>query len=210
VERQLVCSPRVIWEQSFCFDPEVLQLHDNIYLVGYWQSERYFADIREVLLQEFTVASPLSGRNRALADAITGCNAVSMHIRRGDYVSNATTAAFHGVCDLDYYESAIEQIDTFVDQPHIFVFSDDHAWTRQHLHLQGKVTYVDHNDPDQGHEDMRLMSLCKHNIIANSTFSWWGAWLNRNPNKTVIAPRCWFADASIDTSDLIPSSWIRL
>jgi len=199
----------VFREQFFHFDPEVLCLPDKVYLEGYWQSERYFTDCAEVIRREFTVKQPLLGRNRELADAIASVNAVSLHVRRGDYVTDATTNAVHGICVADYYRKAEEIIARAVENPVFFLFSDDTEWVAANLALRYPVVHVDHNG-DVPHEDLRLMSLCDHHIIANSSFSWWGAWLSANPAKTVIAPERWFNDPTIDTSDLIPLSWLRI
>ena len=97
-----------------------------------------------------------------------------------------------------------------ITNPHFFIFSDDQKWVKDNFKIKYPIAFIDHNASKKDYEDLRLMSLCKHNIIANSSFSWWGAWLNSNPKKIVIAPKEWFADPSIDTSDLIPPGWIRL
>jgi len=199
-----------IKEKYFHFDPNILSLPYNIYLEGYWQSEKYFKDIKDLILDEFTVKTMPVDRNRELAEMITKDNAVSLHVRRGDFISNPAASKFHGTCSLDYYHSAIERIAARVDHPTFFVFSDDTAWVKDNLSISYPVTYINNNTDETAYEDMRLMSLCKHNIIANSSFSWWGAWLNRNTDKIVIAPSRWFNEESIDTRDLIPDGWIKL
>lgn len=208
--QQLSRSDRTIRERSKRFDPDFLDLPDNVYLEGYWQSECYFADIAGIIREEFRVHTPLAGENQRIADAMNGCCAVSLHVRRGDYVSDRQTAAFHGVCGLDYYTRGVEKLVQQVNTPHFFVFSDDIAWAKEHLRLDHPVTFVGHNPSVSGYEDLRLMSLCRHHIIANSSFSWWGAWLNARPDKIVIAPSRWFNDPAIDTCDLIPASWQRI
>jgi hypothetical protein len=210
LERQISRSKRVVRERSYRFDSAILDLPDNVYLEGYWQSERYFADITGILCDEFAVSTPLAGDNLRIAETMNGCCAVSLHVRRGDYVTDRRTAAIHGVCGLEYYKSAAADIIKRVDAPHFFVFSDDPLWVKENLSLPSPTTFVDHNGPDQGYEDLRLMSLCRHHIIANSSFSWWGAWLGSNPGKIVIAPKRWFNDENIDTTDLIPEVWIRI
>ena len=125
-------------------------------------------------------------------------------------MSDPHTNQVHGTCDLGYYAQAVAHIANRVSQPVFFVFSDDHAWAREHLVLSHPVHYVDHNDTAHGYEDMRLMSLCRHHIIANSSFSWWGAWLNPRPDKIVVAPQRWFNDYDADTRDLCPEGWVRL
>jgi len=207
---QMAWSQRVIREHSCRLGPYLLDASDNIYLQGYWQSELYFADIAEILRKEFQVRTPLAGENLRIAAAIKNCCSVSVHIRRGDYVTDQKTAAIHGVCSLKYYTSAVEMLIKELPAPHYFVFSDDIAWAKANLCLNHPMTFVDHNAADKGHEDLRLMSLCRHHIIANSSFSWWGAWLNPCPEKIVIAPDRWFNDPTKDTSDLIPASWRKI
>ncbi len=199
-----------IIEKYFYYDSAILKVIDKVYLDGYWQSEKYFNDISEVIRKDFTVKHQQAGRNKEIAELIEDSNSVSLHIRRGDYVSNKITNTVHGLCNLDYYNRAIIYIAEKFSNLHFFVFSDDPIWTKKYISVKENITYVDHNKADKNYEDLRLMSQCKHHIIANSSFSWWGAWLNQNPDKIVIAPRKWFNEDSIDTKDLIPESWIRL
>ena len=135
---------------------------------------------------------------------------MSLHVRRTDYVQNALTNKIHGVCDQDYYASCVRYIGDQVSNPHFFIFSDEPQWAKDNLMFDFPMTVVDCNDASRNYEDLRLMSTCKHNIIANSSFSWWGAWLNSNPNKIICAPKQWFTDSTRNTKDLIPSNWIRL
>jgi hypothetical protein len=200
---------KLIREKSFSFDPRILTLPDNIYLDGYWQSHKYFEDIRDILLKELTPIEPPSTLDEVVAAKIAGANAVSIHVRRGDYVSLASAAQMHGLCSLDYYKSAVSQIQRQVQEPTFFIFSDDPEWTSANLHFDSPTVYVNHNGPDKAFQDLRLMSLCQHQIIANSSFSWWGAWLNRNPGKIVIAPKKWFTNRS-DTQDLYPPAWAKI
>jgi len=202
---------RHVREKHFPFDPEVLTRRGDVYLDGYWQSERYFSDIAEVIRGDFAIPSPPDDTNGQLLDEIRGCPAsVAMHIRRGDYVANANAAAFHGVAPLSYYAAAMAAMAGQVAAPRFFVFSDDPGWARANLASAMPVTVVGHNGPAKGYEDLRLMRACRHHIIANSSFSWWGAWLCPCDDKIVIAPQQWFRDDSIDTSDLIPENWLRL
>ena len=197
-------------EKQFGFDPTLLAAPDNSYLEGYWQSERYFQDIAPLIAEEFTVRRPLCGKDLELAQLMQATQAVSLHVRRGDYVSAAAVNAFHGACPINYYLAAVQVMASRLGSPHFFLFSDDPEWLRAHLKLQYPTTVVEHNGAQEGHQDLRLMSLCKHHIIANSSLSWWGAWLSGHAQKTVIAPRKWFNDPSVDTSDLIPGGWLRL
>jgi hypothetical protein len=199
-----------IRDLDFRFDPDILGLPDNSYLDGYWQSEKYFCDVVSVIRSDFTVRMAAEKRNREIASIIDESNAISIHIRRGDYVVDDKITAKHVTCSNDYYKKAVELVMTQVERPHFFVFSDDPAWVRENFSIPHTMTVVDHNGPEQGHEDLRLMRMCKHHVIANSSFSWWGAWLGNNPDKMVIAPRRWFSDESIDTADIIPSGWVRI
>ncbi|GFO64357.1 alpha-1,2-fucosyltransferase [Geomonas paludis] len=196
-------------EKHFQVVPEFFSLPDNVHLLGYWQSERYFAGHRDVIRKEFAVKGDLAGRNLEMAAEIGKANAVSLHVRRGDYAADPTTRALHQVCDAGYYRAAEDVIAREVDNPHFFVFSDDPEWARENLELRHPATYVGHNGAHP-HEDLRLMSLCRHHVIANSSFSWWGAWLATNRGQVVVAPSRWFNDPAIDTSDVTPAGWYRL
>ena len=197
-------------ERHFHFDPEVLELPDGACLQGYWQSERYFADVADDVRRELTLERLASGRNAEMLERIDACHAVSVHVRRGDYVTAPRAHATHGVCSLDYYRRASRHVAERVADPVFFVFSDDPDWVRAHLRLDGETVLVDHNAPDAGCEDLRLMSRCRHHVIANSTFSWWGAWLDPRADKIVVAPERWFQNGERDTRDLLPASWVRL
>jgi hypothetical protein len=204
------CEYNVVRERFFHFDARIPSLSDDTYLDGYWQSERYFSDIKDVIRREFTFKSEPDPENQRMAKMILPTNAVSLHIRRGDYVSDPTTNKVHGVCSAEYYNRAVKLIVSKVSRPHFFIFSDDQEWVRKNLRLDYQVTYVTHNLGDRSLEDLRLMSLCRYHIIANSSFSWWGAWLNQNSEKVVIAPAQWFNQFKADTRDLLPDSWIKL
>lgn len=192
------------------FNPKVMALPDNSYLEGYWQSEKYFRGIEDIIRAEFVVNNPLAGKNLELAGKVQDTNSVSIHVRRGDYVSSPTVQAFHGICSVDYYQKAVIKIASLIPYPHFYIFSDEAGWVKENLNLPYPVTVVDNNGPDEAYEDLRLMSYCRHHIIANSSLSWWGAWLSPHPGKNVVAPKRWFNDPSINTKDLIPSGWLRL
>lgn len=202
----------VLREASFTYDARVEQVRAPVYLDGYWQSERYFAHMRNELLQELTLKRDWDAANQEMHARIkdAGPGAVSLHVRRGDYVTNAHTASYHGVCSLDYYRAGVAYIAERVAAPHFFLFSDDPEWVRENLQTGFPTTIVDVNSADHGIYDMMLMKSCSHHVIANSSFSWWGAWLNPSPEKIVIAPQQWFKEADKDTGDLIPSNWVRL
>jgi hypothetical protein len=196
-------------EAHFHFDPDLAKQPLPLYMDGYWQSERYFADAATQIRTELTPIAPLEPENAATAAAIDRVTAVSVHVRRGDYVSNAHTNSYHGTCSLDYYQSAINLVRSQVEHPHLFVFTDDQAWTRANLISDLPATYVSANPADRGFRDMQLMSRCRHHIIANSSFSWWGAWLNPRLDKIVVAPVKWFAASTNSTRDLVPKEWRR-
>ncbi len=200
-----------IREKHFHFDPEILKLHQNIYLDGYWQSEKYFIDIENIIRQEFTImTAPFSKTVIELADTVAACESVSIHIRRGDYVSHPVASKILGTSPLEYYHYSIEKLASFLNSPHFFVFSDDPGWARDNLKLTLPMMIVSNSKAQKDYEDLYLISQCKHHILANSSFSWWGAWLCQNQNKTVISPANWFRDTTIDTSTLIPDNWLRI
>jgi hypothetical protein len=198
-----------VMEPQFGYWPEFESIPDHCCLSGYWQSEKYFKRYESAIRGEFAFRHPLDARNAELAAEIGSVSAVSLHVRRGDYSSNPKTRAIHGLCSLEYYRAAIEHIAKRVELPCFFVFSDDIGWARDHLDVGFRCSFIGHNQGERNFVDMHLMSLCKHHIIANSSFSWWGAWLNPDPEKTVIAPRRWFANDT-PTGDLIPEEWVRL
>lgn len=192
-------SPRIM--------PEVLAARGKVYLDGVWQNQKYFEDVMPALQAELAFREAPTGQNQALAEKINAVNAASIHIRRGDYVNNPRTKSIHSVCTLDYYENALAALAKTMPDIHLFIFSDDPAWARENLSYPFPTTIVDHNPPEQAHEDLRLMSLCRHHIIANSSFSWWGAWLNAYPQKQVYAPSRWFNTSNYNISDIVPPTW---
>lgn len=205
--RKIVNKLRPI--NSYVFDPKVLDQKGDAYLVGFFQSEKYFKDIEFIIRNEFQLKDIMGRAAHAALEDIERSNAVSIHIRRGDYVNNKNANAFHGVCSPEYYHQAIELIAKRVDSPKYFVFSDDIEWVKENIEISAPVVYVSNKDIAD-HEELVLMSKCKHNIIANSSFSWWGAWLNANPNKIVVVPKQWASDARVNTVDAVPAAWIRI
>jgi len=201
---------RWVEEQSIGFDKNMLMCPREVYLRGYWQSEKYFKEIESILREELTVQHPLNGSNLSMMERIKSCTAVSLHVRRGDYVWDPPTNSTHGILPLEYYQAAIGLILEHVPTPTFFVFSDDIAWVKENLRIErAEVVFVDHNSTEMDYEDLRLMSHCQHHILANSSFSWWGAWLSSKEDKLVIAPRKWYA-IDLDTRDLVPEGWIQL
>ena len=192
------------------YNASILKTSSNLYLDGYWQSEKYFVDVKDIILSEFTLQAKPSHLSLELASQISKTQSISLHIRRGDYISNSNTNKLHGTTSLDYYKQSANFFAQEIASPHFFVFSDDPDWVVKNLNLEFPTTFVTHNDALTNYEDLWLMSLCKHNIIANSSFSWWAAWLNSNPNKIVIAPEKWFNSSDIETKDLVPQEWLRI
>lgn len=183
---------------------------DNHYFAGFFQSEKYFAEIKDIIQREFTLAFPLKQVTlETLAKIEEAPVSVSIHIRRGDYVESAKNRFILGSCDLEYYDKAIETITNGFPEAKFFVFSDDIEWARANLHTGYPVVFVSNPEiPD--YEEIHLMSVCKHNIIANSSFSWWGAWLNKNEDKIVIAPKKWTNHSTDQHPNIIPASWTRI
>jgi hypothetical protein len=193
----------------YSFDPTVLNAPRSLYLDGYWQSENYFKEIEDIIRCEFCFKSEPDPQNAEMANRIRLVNAVAVHVRRGDYAHDPCTNQLHGTCSLEYYREAARLIASQVSKPHFFIFSDEPDWAQANLELEGPTTFVTQNDLEKDYEDLRLMAICRHHIIANSSFSWWGAWLN-NSRGMVVAPQRWVRLNEFDTHDLIPAGWVRL
>jgi hypothetical protein len=201
-------SSPVICEPHFHFYKELLGAPDNVYLDGYWQSEKYFKDIDKIIRDEFTFRAGLSENCKDLAKKIESSNSICLNVRRTDFVTVDSSLQFIG---LDYIERGMKKITEMVDHPSFFIFSDDIEWCRENIKHSSPVSFVTHDFAGDRFKDyLQLMILCKHFIIPNSTFGWWAAWLNKNPSKIVIAPKRWFSDPSINTDDLIPEGWVRI
>lgn len=175
-------------------------------LHGYWQCPQYFAADADMIRREFQVKLPPSPANQALLRLIQASNSVSLHVRRGDYL----TLKPPPVLSLAYYIAAVQIVAARLANPHFFVFSDDVAWAQQNLRLSHPTTFVDVNSESSAQEDLRLMSACRHHVIANSTFSWWGAWLNPHPDKLVVAPKYWSCSLDSYFPEMMPAGWICL
>jgi len=201
---------KIVTESAFTFDSAILALPDGSYIDGYWQSEQYFSDVAQTIRDDFHVATIPSEENKEWLKKIDRVTSVSLHVRRGDYVSNTSASAMHGTCDLEYYRRGVNQVVERVGSDiEIFVFSDDPDWVAKNLQFQYPTHFVRNNTAQTNYEDLRLMSACRHHIIANSTFSWWGAWLDPRMDTVVIAPQQWFRTEKLDASDLVPSRWVR-
>jgi hypothetical protein len=206
------------------FIPRIMRMKTtgkNVYLDGFWQSENYFADCADDIRREFTLKKPLDPTAQKIAGEIAAGPSVSIHIRRGDIVNDGGKSGLFGIATPEYYSHALVCLAEKLSAHHIkgiknfrvFVFSDDMEWTKKNIVIPYPTTYVLGNDaktnlPD--YEEMTLMSMCDHNIIANSSFSWWGAWLNKNPEKIVIAPARWSTSREKWHTDTVPTSWTRL
>ncbi|MBQ9991387.1 MAG: alpha-1,2-fucosyltransferase [Lachnospiraceae bacterium] len=177
---------------------------NTMYLDGYWQSERYFREIKKDILRQFEFPQMLGEENIKMMSWIVGCNSVSVHIRRGDYLNNKKR--YGNIWENGYYEKAIKYIRNKVDSPKFFFFSDDIEWVKQN-YKNDDFIYVD-NEKENDYIDMQLMSMCKNNIIANSSYSWWGAWLNSREDKIVVAPAQWNLDT--DNTDIFCDEWITI
>jgi Glycosyl transferase family 11 len=192
-------------KKEFIFDEEVFHQKSKL-IIGTWQSEDYFKDIRSILLKEFVFKQPTDKKNQELISEIKTNNSISVHIRRGDYLKARWFDTHAVIRDAKYYIDSIEHINSKVEDPRYFIFSDDISWAKENLELSN-CTFIDHNSGKDAYIDMYLMSLCKHNITANSTFSWWAAWLNKNEGKIVIMPERWLNN--ISAPGIFPSEWLK-
>jgi len=199
-------------EKYFHYNKNFKKSGTNILLKGYWQSVKYFNGISNIIKTDFKVKSKLKGRNLSVSKKILDCNSVSLHIRRGDYKPNSYKDQIFDVLNYDYYHSAISDLSKKEKNLIFFIFSDDHKWVKDNIKLDFPIIIVNHNTAATNYEDLRLMSLCNHNIISNSTFSWWGAWLNCNKNKRIYAPKKWFNKnaKNLNSKDIIPKQWIKI
>ncbi|MBP6754585.1 MAG: alpha-1,2-fucosyltransferase [Bacteroidia bacterium] len=201
-----------IKEPDFNFDPNFHKYRkENVSFEGYWQSEKYFKSVRKQLLREISLDEvKFSTTMLSYLSKINEQNSVSIHIRRGDFLSNLETNAFHGVCDIEYYHKSIIYLKEKLNNLSFYIFSDDLNFVKEQFSQLDNCTFIEGLSHES--EDLILMSRCKHHIIANSSFSWWGAWLNQYDEKTVIAPKIWFHNSLIQekTMDLVPENWIRI
>lgn len=205
---RLIGVKEVHVDNNFVFYPKVFQSQGrNELLMGTWQSEKYFKGAEEEVLRAFAFKEELlNKKTQQLIVKLDQCESVSIHVRRDDYLSPTYVQGFGGICTKSYYSVAIEFIKERTNQPLFFVFSDDIDWCKANLDVQNAF-FVDWNQGKESWQDMFLMSKCKHNIIANSSCSWWGAWLNKNPDKIVVAPEKWWNGIK---DDVVPETWIRL
>lgn len=210
-EKMFFRGIRVFSEQMSCYDERVELVEDNTLLRGYWQSEKYFRDITAQLKKDFCFRRIFTENTvRWEREILNEANAVALHVRRGDYINLEDCKKIYAEITPDYYYRAIEYIKKRAEISKIFVFSNDLKWCKENLHFDLPVSFVDGNDEGHGYEDMYLMSICEHNVVTNSTFSWWAAWLNPHSEKLVIRPKEYYKirDRFHDTSDLWPEKWL--
>ncbi len=192
------------WQEDICrYDPAVFATRKPI-VSGYWQDVRYFEDVAEEVRKAFTFRD-IDDRNRVLAGEMAQCQSVAIHIRRGDYLQYPD----YMVCTPQYYDRAIAYVRQHVEAPVFYVFSDDLEWSEVFMKERGvQFRLVGHNRGRESYKDMYLMSQCRHNIIANSSFSWWGAWLNRSQHQIVVCPDVWFKNVPAPQPQL--KEWIKI
>jgi hypothetical protein len=215
--RRLLGRPSMSWAtgRSWCNEPHfdywsaIQKIKQPTYVHGYWQSEQYFVDFAHLIRNDLTFRNDLDASDLAVKERMSTGPSASLHVRRGDYLKR-NFRSLYANCSVSYYISAVQLLREKIPGVKLFVFSDEPDWVVKYIAPElGKIDVVSHNTGSRSANDMRLMSLADHHIIANSSFSWWGAWLNPRKEKIVIAPKTWFADGR-PVPSLIPSPWIRL
>jgi hypothetical protein len=194
--------------ELFKYNDAILKDSSSKIYWGYWQHHKYFEDVADQLLEDFRFSEPVGLKNKTLLKEIDANEeSVAIHVRRGDYLKDPYLG---GLVDVEYFGKGITLIREQLENPKFYVFSDDIAWCKQYLNLQ-EAAFIDWNKGDDSYRDMQLMSHCKHAIISNSSFSWWAAWLNRNPAKVIIVPKVWYRSSGVsETSQMHPKEWTRL
>lgn len=190
------------------FSHDFKTVTDPCYISGYWQSEKFFAGVENKIRELFVFRRPTDSANEEMERKISSCTAVSLHVRRGDYVTESDTNLFHGVCSWGYYESAMKYLLTKIPNARFFAFSDDPEWLHDNAKPQYSLEIVDINRDNKSYFDMYLMTRCQHHIIANSSFSWWAAYLGHNEKKIVVAPKPWFHGDPNGINDIYCAGWI--
>jgi len=195
-------------ERCYQFDPELLRCPDNVCVAGFWQSEKYFLPITDEIRKEFTFRKPLEEPSLEFARSIRDSSSVSIHVRRSDKANNPD----HFATSLAYCQEAIRFFRARLTNPRFFFFTDDWEWVRSHITQGASIVFVERAGPGFEVDDLHLMSLCRHNVVSASTFSWWAAWLNRAPEKIVLRPpeNQWLRDSRYLTKDVFPPDWISL
>lgn len=202
-------------QSDHVFYPELLKVKNGQYLEGYWQSEKYFKKYKSTIQHELSLRTSFGLEAIEMIRKIktvkqTGAEAILVHIRRGDYITNQAAAAFHGAQNLDYFARGISYLDSKSEKSkHIFIATDDIEWVKANFKPHHEYTFIS-RPGIYDFEEILIMADCDHFVISNSSFSWWGAWLGQNPHKIVVAPKNWVKDPAIDTSDVLPEEWIKL
>lgn len=216
LEKIVPSRSMIIYQKNaFDFDPQLFRLRGmqqrDLYLSGYWQGFPYIDSIRTKLQQEFQTASAISSAYQAYLQEINSTESVMVHIRRGDYVHSPAAAQFHGNLPLSYYQAAIQELLAIKPNAHFFIFSDDLPWAKKALPKNISQTFIEHTTPNgSAAQELQLMFACKHHIIANSSLSWWGAWLKKDVAGLVYAPNRWINDSTLNLSSLLPAEWKRI
>ena len=206
--KRLINGNHLYYERKkFYYEPQIESIADNTYLYGYFQTEKYFSSYLTEIRAQFQLEHEPNEMNKRIIDVMKSKNSVSIHVRRGDYL----LAPFNLLTAENYYRKAIEYILEKVEQPKFYIFTNDIEWTMAEFEqFDIDKTFISNNQGDNSYMDMVLMSNCQHNICANSSFSWWGAWLNSNRDKIVTAPKVWFKNSVSGNNELIPPSWIKI
>lgn len=215
IKRELHLNyPKICFEKNFYFDSNLHNILPPVYLRGFFQSFKYFQENEDLIKEIYSFpVENLDRFNYQYLNSIRRSTSASVHIRRGDYIEDKITNKIHGTCNRQYYEQAISRISQISEEVNFFFFSDDIDWVEKEFSdFPGRKHFITSNSGKNSWKDMFLMSCCTHNIIANSSFSWWAAWLNRNKSKIVISPKKWFRspDKEKYSFDLIPEEWIRI
>lgn len=201
--------PRLYKHLDPSFMPELLNASARAYLEGYWQSEHYFYDCQDVLRKELQFQRAWRPEILSIAESCRTSRSVSLHVRRGDYLANAANLATHGLCSLEYYQQALQWLMARGTYDRLVVFSDDPSWAASALKADVPIMIASNHTLDE-FEDLFLMTQCTAHVIANSSFSWWGAWLSASPSDCIVGPARWFADTKLDASTIMPASWVKL
>ena len=197
-----------ILEKDFPYDKDIASRKTSAYFDGYWQTEKYFSDCKEFIRRDFSFRDEEVLRRHVQYEEVLNSNSVSIHIRRGDYVKNPKYRKRLYVCKLEYYKNAMKFLAERFENLTFYIASDDHEWVKHNFVLSKQVRLI---ESENALSDFYIMSRCRHNIISNSSFSWWAAWLNPNESKQVLAPDIWFNPcAKIDFRDIVPDSWVKI
>lgn len=199
-------TKKVYKEPFFHFDHNALSVQPDVYLDGYWQSPKYFASVEKELREDFKFVHEVEPQSKKLYEDILQTDAVCVNVRRADFLTNS----YHGVCGMNYFEPAIHHLASSLSNPKLFIFSDDPQWCQDNFKSKFSMEVVDHTHKGfKFSNQLQLMAACKHFIIPNSTFAWWAVWLSNKKESKIIAPTQWFADAAIDTRDLVLEHWMK-